>query len=154
TRIRSPPGVPTRGAAPRESAAARRPAPSPHGPSGAAPRRRAPSSALPLLELLEGLRPVATQELRQRAVREELPTRLARRAVVGFVLGVDDPLDRRAAVGARLPVSAVHGHALAERRDLLRKRPLGVSAEALDPLAEDGARRPVEARDLLVRQAA
>ena len=45
------------------------------------------------------------QEARERAVGEQASAGLARRAVVRLVVGVDDPLDRRAARGAGLPDS-------------------------------------------------
>src|SRR5262249_3485888 len=56
----------------------------------------------PLLELLERLRPVRLEELREGAVREELALGLALRAVVRLVVAADDSLHGRAAVGAGL----------------------------------------------------
>ena len=62
-----------------------------------------------------------------------------RGAVVGLVLGVDDALHRRAAVGAGLAEAAVHRHPVAEGRHLLREAVAGLGAQPLGPLGE---RRP------------
>ena len=51
----------------------------------------------------------------------EPATGLAGGAVVHFVFGVADPLDRRPADRARLAVPAVHGHPLPKCSDLLRE---------------------------------
>ena len=93
-----------------------------------------------LLELLQRLRPVAAQQLRERAVGEELAARLAGRAVVRLVLRVDDPLDRRPADGTRLAVAAVHGHPLAERGHLLRESRAAASAPSRSVHSDSTAR--------------
>src|SRR5206468_10488321 len=69
------------------------------------------------------------------------------------VLGVDDALDRRAAVRAGLSVAAVDGHPLAERGHLLGKRVPGFAPQALGPIGERVARRAMEALDLPVVEA-
>src|SRR5262245_32460303 len=84
--------------------------------------RSALEGALALFQLLESLGPVAFEELRQSPVGEELAARLADRAIVRLVLGVDDPLHGRAADGTGLPIAAVYRHPLAKRSDLLGKR--------------------------------
>ena len=61
------------------------------------------------------------QQPRERPVREQLPSGLAAGAVVRLVLGVDDVLDGRAAVGAGLAVAAVDGHLGTEGGDFLRE---------------------------------
>src|SRR5581483_1610800 len=71
------------------------------------------------------------------------------RAVVGLVLRVDDPLDRGAADRARLPKTAVHGHAFPERGDLLRKAVARFFAQTVRPFGERQARGVVETRDLV-----
>src|SRR5262245_52869663 len=85
----------------------------------------APSPALgaapSLFQLLEGARPVLLEQAGQRPVGEELATRLAARAVVGLVLGVDDPLDGGPAHRAWLPVAAVDRHRGMERGHVLGK---------------------------------
>src|SRR4051812_7360537 len=90
-------------------------------PEQAAPQRsrRKPAFSCPeFLEVVDRLRPVVLQQPGERSVREELSARLAPRAVVGLVLGVDDALDRRLADRAGLPVLAMHREVLPERRDL------------------------------------
>src|SRR5262245_16251175 len=106
-------------------------------------------AGLALLQLLQRLGPVAPKELREGAVGEELAAGLALRAVVRFVVGVDDPLHRRPAVGARLPVTAMDRHPFAEGRDLLREGAPGVGDEPVAPLLQRLARGAVEAPDLL-----
>jgi hypothetical protein len=56
------------------------------------------------LQLVQGARPVLTQQTRECAVSQQPATGLAAGAVVGLVLGVHDALDGRAAYGARLPL--------------------------------------------------
>src|SRR5688572_25710016 len=96
-------------------------------------------------ELVQGAGPVALEQARERPVRKEPAAGLARRAVVDLVLGVDDALHRRAADGAGFPVPAVHGHAFAEGRDLLREGVAGLLAQPLGPLAKHLLRGVVEA---------
>ena len=57
----------------------------------------------------------------KRAVRENPPSGLAARAIVGLVLGVADALHRRAAHGAGLAETAVHRHLGPERVTLSGK---------------------------------
>src|SRR6266545_3475913 len=109
------------------------------------------ASPLPLLQFFQALRPVAFEELREGTVGEELAAGLADGAVIRFILGVDDPLDRRAAVRAGLAVAAVHRHSLAEGGDLLRERLAGLHDEVRTPLLERFARRMVELLDLSFR---
>ena len=60
---------------------------------------------------------------------------LAARAVVGLVVGVDDALHRRAAVGAGQAEAAVHRHRRMERRHL--RRPVaGLARQPRRPLGE------------------
>src|SRR5437879_4645577 len=63
-----------------------------------------------LLELLERARPVGLHQARESPVGQELPLRLAARAVVRFILRIDDSLDGSAAVRAGLAEPAVDGH--------------------------------------------
>ena len=114
--------------------------------------RRAVSArgVLPLLHLLEALRPVAVEKAREGPVREELAARLARRAVVRLVVCVDDALDFRPAGGARLAVLAVHGHLRPEGGHLLGELLAGVPAQPLRPVEKRLLRRVVKAGDLRV----
>src|SRR5579872_3024712 len=116
------------------------------GPGGA-PVRHA------LLELLERLRPVGLEELRERAVGEELPAGLAPRAVVRLVVAADDPLDRRAARGAGLLVPQMDREALAGGRDALVREALArLAAQARRPFLEDILRGLEERLRLLGRE--
>src|SRR5947209_9567354 len=89
------------------------------------------------LELLDGARPILLEQARKRTVGEQPAARLAGRAIVRFVLGVDDALDGRAAHRTGLAVAAVNGHVLAERGYLLGEAALRVVTQALDPFLED-----------------
>src|SRR5262249_15029552 len=88
----------------------------------------------------------------ERAVGEQLAAGLARRAIVGFVLGIDDALDRRSAVRAGLAEAAVHGHALPERGDLLRERRARLGREPGRPRLEGLLRRSPEPLRFLLRE--
>src|ERR1700745_2918619 len=68
------------------------------------------------LEFVQCARPVFAEQARQSAISQKLSAGLAHGAIFGFVLRVTDALDFRAAARARLFVTAVHGHALPERR--------------------------------------
>src|SRR5262249_43854468 len=81
-------------------------------------------------------------------------SRLARRAIVGLVLGVDDPLDGLAARRAGLAVAPVRSHVAAEGGDTLGKFSASLSPEALDPIEECASRGLEETSDLLVREVA
>src|ERR1700675_222031 len=115
--------------------------------SGSCRPRRA---GLALFHRLERPRPVALEQARERAVGEKPAARLAARAVVDLVLGVNDTLHRRAAHRAGLAIAAVHGHPLAKRGDVLGKSLDRVAGEPLRPLGERAARRLEEPRDLRV----
>ena len=119
--------------------------------SGCSGRYGALSAAA--LELLERARPVLAQQPRQRAVGEQPSAGLARRAVVRLVRGVDDALHRRAAVGTRLAVAAVHRHPGAERGHLLGKAVAGLGAQPRDPRRQRRARRRVQPPRLVVGRA-
>ena len=83
----------------------------------------------PLQQLVDILGPAVMQQPRQRSVGEDLAAGLAARAVVRFVLGVDDALYRCAADRAWLAVAPVHGHRVVERGDLFRERVARVVAQ-------------------------
>ena len=97
-----------------------------------------------LLELVYGTGPVGTEEAGERTVGQDAATGLAPGAIVGLVVGVPDPLDRRAADRARLAEPAVHRHPLAERRHLAREVVAGLGAEPVGPLHEDRTGRVME----------
>src|SRR5207247_1584933 len=112
------------------------------------------TATLPLLQFLERLRPVASEQLREGAIGQELSAGLASRAVIGFVLRVDDPLNDRAADRAGLAVAAVNGHPLAEGRDFFGKASACLRHELPAPFLERLARGAVEPFDLICREAA
>src|SRR5215203_3981939 len=117
------------------------------------PPTHQPTNALPL-QLLHRSRPVVAQESGQRPIRQQPPVGLASRTVVGLVVPVANPLHRRAAVGARLPVAAVHRHPIVEGGHLLREALARLAAQPARPLDERGARRVVQPSRLVVAQSA
>ena len=119
--------------APSRAARARAPPSSsrPPPPRGRRPRR---AQRRVLLELLNRARPVLLEEPRERSVGQDLPARLAARAVVDLVLRAHDPLHARAAHRARLPVPAVHRHPLAEGGDALGEAARRLAPEPIRPL--------------------
>src|SRR5438093_6210856 len=142
-RASSPPS--RRPASRRRLSAASRRAPAAPGwrsaERSAAPRR---------LHLLEAPRPVALEEPGERAVGEQHAARLAARAVVGLVLGVDDALHGRAAVGTGLAVAPMDGHAVAEGGHLLGEAVARLRAQAFGPFLQRGSRGGEEASALVV----
>src|SRR5260370_21680266 len=71
------------------------------------------------VHLLQGARPIFSQQPRQRTIGEEPPLGLALRAVVRLVIRVANPLYCRAADWARLTESSMHGHPFSEGGHLL-----------------------------------
>ncbi len=82
----------------------------------------------------------------KRAVGEHLASGLAARAVVRLVVGVDDALHRRTAIGARQAEAAMHRHRRVKGGDLLRPV-AGLAREARRPLGECRLRRLEKALD-------
>ena len=82
------------------------------------PETRRSTSAL-LLEFVEGPGPIVFEQTGQRTVGQQPAVRLAGGAVVGLVVGVGDPLHRRAASRARFVELAVDRHLLSEGGDPL-----------------------------------
>src|SRR5437667_9665984 len=95
----------------------------------------------PFLEIVDGPRPIVFQQARERAIRKQASAGLAGRAVVALVLGIDNPLHRRAAHGTRLLEAAMHGHLVVKRADLLGKPAAALLAQPSRPLSERRARR-------------
>src|SRR6266542_2328144 len=122
--------------------------PPPGGPAHLTLWQEAPA----LFHLLERARPVGSEQPRQRAIREQLATRLALRAVVGLAVSKADALHGRAAVGAGLAVAAVHGHARPEGRHALGELAGRRLSQPHGPVVERRPRRVVEARMLAVAQ--
>src|SRR5262249_36144807 len=102
-----------------------------------------------LLEGVDGTGPVVVEQTRQRAVGEQLPTGLTARAVVGLVLGVHDPLHRRATGRTRLAIATVHRHPGPERGHTLGKVAARLRADTVDPFAKHRTRGGVEPRHLV-----
>src|SRR5439155_464197 len=100
------------------------------------------SGPAPPFHLLEAPRPVVLEEPGERAVGEEHAARLAAGAVVGLVLGVDDALHGRAAVGTGLAVAPMDGHAVAEGGHLLGEAVARLRAQAFGPLLQRRLRGP------------
>ncbi len=100
--------------------------------------------------------PIVLQQPRHRAVSQHLAAGLAARAVVGLVLGIPDPLHRRAARPARLAVLAVNREVGPEGRDVARAGELRreLLPQRLNPVSQRRLRGLVERRDLVVREPA
>ena len=99
-----------------------------------------------LLEFLNRFGPVGLEESRHRPIGKYLAVGLTSRAVVGFILSVDDPLHRRAALWAWLSKPAVNGHAGAKCRHLFRECTGRFLPQTVDPLKQsflDGAEKVV-----------
>jgi hypothetical protein len=62
-----------------------------------------------------------TQQARKTPIGQHLAPSLATRAVVGFIVGVANALNRIAASRTRLAISAMHRHVLAESRHFFGK---------------------------------
>src|SRR6478609_6082282 len=77
-------------------------------------------------ELFERAWPVVAQQPRQRTIHQQPTARLTVSAVVGLVRRIDHALNRRAAIGARLPVAAMNSHPLTEGRHFLRELVAGL----------------------------
>ena len=92
--------------------------------------------------LLDRPRPVVLEQPRQRAVGEQLAARLAAGAVVRFVVGVANPLHRRAAHGARLAEATVDGHLGVKGGHLFGKAVARLLAQPVDPRCERVAASP------------
>ena len=84
--------------------------------------------------------PVGFEEPGETAVGQDFAAGLAGGAVVGFVVGIADALDRGAADGARLLEAAVDGHFGAEGGYFFGKAGFGFGVEAVDPELHDLAR--------------
>src|ERR1700690_2624009 len=104
---------------------------------------------LEVFQLLKRARPVLMHQPRERAVREQAPAGLTRRAVVGLVARIADALDLRTAAWARLMITAMHRHLRTERSDAFGKAVAGFGAQAIGPFDERRARSIVEPRDVL-----
>ncbi len=87
-------------------------------------------------QFLQGTRPITFQEPGECPICKQLAPRLALRAVVGFTLGVDDPLHRRAALGTGLALATVNRHPFPKRSDTLRESIPDLHTQPLDPLPE------------------
>ena len=99
-------------------------------------------------EFVEGAGPVGTEETGEAAVGKDFSVGLAAGAVVGFVVGVADALDGRAAGGAGLVEAAVDGHVGAEGSDFFGEGLGGFCREAGYPEIERVAGGGVEALPL------
>src|SRR5579862_657150 len=100
--------------------------------------------ACALFELFESSGPVAVQKAGKGAICEKLAAGLAVHTVVGFVVGVANPLDRRAALDARLAIPAMNRHVFAEGGYLFREIAAGLVAQSLGPEGKSPADGPVE----------
>src|SRR5687767_5966381 len=108
-----------------------------NGPSWRRGRENAsllPALLYVLFHLLQRARPVLLQKARNRAIRKQAPFRLTRRAVIAFVFGINDALDRRLASRTGFPIPAMDRHLRAERRHLRREFLSGLRTQPGDPL--------------------
>src|SRR4029079_10409145 len=107
----------------------------------------------PLLPFFNGPRPIVLEQPRQRAIGEQLAAGLATWAVVALVFSMHDPLDRRAANGARLSKTPVNCHFRTKCSHLLWKLFGCLGGQSLGPATQHVPNSVVECRDLLIRQA-
>src|SRR5580692_1254379 len=91
------------------------------------------SAALEGFEFVEGARPVGAEQPRQAAVGEDFAACLAGGTVVGFVVGVSNTLNGRAATRAGLAEAAVDCHFRTECSDAFGKLFSGLGGEAVCP---------------------
>src|SRR6185503_845679 len=103
-------------------------------------------------QFFQSFGPILFQKQREGAVGEKFSSSLAARAVIGFVVGVADALDGRAAIRTWFSVAAMDCHSLAERGDMLGKCVAGFDAQFFNPLAERFLCGAVQALDLLARK--
>src|SRR6201996_3769597 len=108
--------------------------------------------ALERFQFVERARPVGAEESGERAVGEDAAVGLAGGAVVGFVVGVADALDGRAATWTGKIEVAVHGHFGTEGGDFFREAFLCLGVEAVDPELKSLARGGVETLPLVWRE--
>ena len=93
-------------------------------------------AALERLQRFERPRPVRFQQPGQTAIGQKLPTGLAARTVVGFVVRVANALDLFAASWARLSIASVDRHFLTKRSHLFRKISLRLRVQLVYPEPE------------------
>jgi hypothetical protein len=105
--------------------------------------------AISRLQLLDRTRPVFFQQSRQGPVGEDFALGLALRAIVCFVRGVTDSLNRSLANRARHFESAMNRHAFAECRYLLGEAIAGLLNQTIGPVLKRCLRRDKKSRDLL-----
>src|SRR5581483_3182645 len=110
-----------------------------------APARRSGTAAR--LELVERARPVLMEQARERAIGEQPSRGLAGRTVVGFVVSVADPLNRRAADRTGRAIATMNRHRGSKGRHVFGESVAGLGAQPRDPFAECVAGRLVEAFD-------
>ena len=91
------------------------------------------SAALEGFEFVERARPIGAEQPREAAVGKELAAGLAGRTVVGFVIGVSNTLNGRAATRTRLAKAAVNGHFGTECSHTFGKLFSGLGDEAVHP---------------------
>ncbi len=63
-----------------------------------------------LFKFIDGLGPVSLEQTGQSTVGQQLAAGLAGRAIIGFVAGVANSLDRRVAIRTWFLITAMHGH--------------------------------------------
>src|SRR5258708_2786447 len=78
-------------------------------------------SSTALLQFLNGSGPIVFEQPGKRPVGEQFAVGLAARAIVGFILRIDDPLNGGAAYETWQAVPTVNGHSLPKSRDLFWK---------------------------------
>ena len=93
-------------------------------------------AALKGLQRIERTGPVRPQQPGQAAIGQKLPSGLASRTVVGFVVGIANTLDLFATSWARLSVTPVDRHFLAKCSHLFRKISLRLGVQPVYPEPE------------------
>src|SRR5262245_59074245 len=95
------------------------------------------SRCLPFfLKFLRCFGPIFFEQQRKGTIGQQLPARLAMRAIVGLVVLVTDTLHFGAADGTRLPELSVHCHLLAEGGDVFGKVVARLCSQPFYPVFE------------------
>src|SRR5262249_10544590 len=96
-----------------------------------------PISLSPALQMnfpfIQTPRPVLFKKSRHRAICQQSAFGLASRAVVAFVVRIDNALNRRTADGTWFAITAMHSHLRTECRDFGWELGCNLSLQSVDP---------------------
>ena len=78
-------------------------------------------TALQGFQFIERARPIGTKQTRKTSIREDFAAGLTAGTVIGFVIGVADPLHLLSAARTRKTEAPMHRHLPPERRNFFRE---------------------------------